>query len=193
MNLKQIAKELEKQAEQWEKILSYKTKPEDKGLADAIRKGEPDPKGKQNIIPHPGNLILECLDKIYHHIQYEPQLVNKPELLLQTVRELGDEIRESIPVWPSLECSDSYKQTVIEHIRSCAQMFCNVTKEDRKKPEHLVTLTVILTQFKVSRATLNRAIKDGRLITYPQAENAPKNAALLVDAVEVAKLWPKRN
>jgi hypothetical protein len=33
--------------------------------------------------------------------------------------------------------------------------------------------------------------KDGRLIAYPQVENAPKNAPHLIDAVKVASLWPK--
>lgn len=187
MNLNQITKELEKQAELWEKILNYKTKPKDKGLADAIRKDKPEPKSKQNITLHPGSLILECLDKIYHHIQYAPQLVNKPELLLQTIRELGDEIRKSIPVWPSLEWGDVYKQPVIEHIRSCAQMVRNATK-----PERLITLAVAAKNFNVSKPTLNRAIKDGRLIAYPQVENAPKNSPLLVDAVKVAKYWTLR-
>jgi len=194
MNLNQIAKELERQAGQWEKILNYKTKSKDKGLADAIRKGKPDPKGKQAITPHPGNLILECLDKVYHHIQYSPQLVNKPELLLQTIRELGDEIRESIPAWPSLEWGDVHKQPVIEHIRSCAQILCNATR-----PEKLVTITVAVSRFNVSKGTLNRAIKDGRLKSYPQIEDATSKedtaskGIRLIDPVKVASFWTKRD
>lgn len=64
---------------------------------------------------------------------------------------------------------------------------------ENKKPKNLITLTVAVANFNVSRATLNRAIDDNRLKSYPQSDNAAANAALLVDAVQVAKLWPTRN
>ena len=60
------------------------------------------------------------------------------------------------------------------------------------KPKNLITLTVAIENFIVSRLTLLRAIKENRLKTY-RPENAAKNAQHKVDAVEVAKIWPRRN
>jgi hypothetical protein len=60
-----------------------------------------------------------------------------------------------------------------------------IAKAD-KDPDHLITITVSVKNFDVSRATLNRAIKDSRLKRYG------KTSQIKVDAVEVAKLWPLR-
>lgn len=116
MNLNQIANELEKQAERWESILSYKTKPKDKSLADVICSREPDPKAKSIAKTiHPGKRILELLDKVYHHQKF-------PREMDARCNELYQEVTEAVPIWPSLEWGDVCKQSVVEHIRSFAQM-----------------------------------------------------------------------
>jgi len=60
-----------------------------------------------------------------------------------------------------------------------------------KLPDHLITLTVAVKNFDVSKATLNRAIKKGGGKSGGLRRYGTKSQ-IKVDAVEVAKLWPKR-
>ncbi len=59
-----------------------------------------------------------------------------------------------------------------------------------EKPKHLMTSTTILDNFKVCRSTLKRKVKEGELIDY-RSPTAASNAPLLLDAVAVAKLYPR--
>ncbi|MHC4083975.1 MAG: hypothetical protein ACYSWZ_14105 [Planctomycetota bacterium] len=61
------------------------------------------------------------------------------------------------------------------------------TGQNQQEPPNLMTLLVITQNFHVSESTLRRAIKDGRLKSYPNV-----NGTIRVDAVEVAKLWMRR-
>lgn len=58
-------------------------------------------------------------------------------------------------------------------------------------PSDLITLYVAVEKYETSRATLKRAIEDGRLQTY-RPENAAKNAAHRVSESAVARFWRAR-
>lgn len=68
---------------------------------------------------------------------------------------------------------------------------CTIPLGGEQPKKHLMTLTVAVREFSVSRSTLKRKIKNKKLKTYRQ-ENATKNSAVLIDVVEVAKLWPRK-
>jgi len=57
--------------------------------------------------------------------------------------------------------------------------------------KNAVTLKVAVSQFKVSRATLMRAIENGILKSYRPKDHS-ESAPHMVDAVEIARRWPRR-
>ena len=68
------------------------------------------------------------------------------------------------------------------------------TQEQRNEqtpPKHLITLKVAVAEFKVSRSTLMRAIRDKKLKSY-RPPNASPTTAHLIDAVQVASRWQRR-
>ena len=58
-------------------------------------------------------------------------------------------------------------------------------------PSDLITLTVAVKNFSVSKTTLRRAIKDRRLSNYKQ-KTKPRNSPIMVSESGVAKLWPRK-
>ena len=170
MNLNQIAKELEQKADQRDK----------KGILQTLKEL---PNFYPSLIQH-------------SNLQFLKDECSKLEIKVKDWKwpSLTDKFfdKESLVKWSEGKPVPKYR-TIIDDIYAFADLLRSFAKEDKEKPEHLITLTVAVKNFNVGRATLNRAIKDGRLTSYTQAENAPKNAARLIDAVEVASLWPKRN
>jgi hypothetical protein len=71
--------------------------------------------------------------------------------------------------------------------KRCTQ---NTMKARRKTkaPNDLITLLVAEKEFEVSRTTLKRAIKDGRLKSY-RPQNSPKNAPHKVSRTQVTSYW----
>lgn len=119
------------------------------------------------------NLTQKMCDEVYLGKKLIRMIRGEPE-----PRNIDDDIRAFINLLLSFEWEESSKEE-------------NVNPKTIR-PEHLITLTVAAQNFDVSHGTLQRAIKDGRLTAFPQADNAAKNAALLIDPVKVASLWPKR-
>ncbi|HPD48325.1 MAG TPA: hypothetical protein P5279_13265 [Anaerohalosphaeraceae bacterium] len=58
-----------------------------------------------------------------------------------------------------------------------------------KKPEDLITLTVAVRNYNVSKCTLHRAIKDGRLTSY---KHGKRNSPVKISKSEIEKYWPKK-
>ncbi len=61
---------------------------------------------------------------------------------------------------------------------------------EKTRPD-IITLTVAIADYNVSRATLKRAVKARVLRSYRNA-SAPSNSHQLVDRNEVASRWPRR-
>ncbi len=78
-----------------------------------------------------------------------------------------------------------------EHLR-CFRMLKRVIHDRQpNEPNDLITLSVAVKNFAVSKTTLRRAIKDGRLEKYPQKPKS-KNSPLEVSENAVAKQWPRK-
>ena len=60
-----------------------------------------------------------------------------------------------------------------------------------KQASDLITLQVAVSKFYVSKVTLRRAIKNGRLRNYRDS-GKPKNSAILVSESEVGTRWPRK-
>lgn len=56
-------------------------------------------------------------------------------------------------------------------------------------PGDLITLTVAITRYQVSKATLKRAIEDGRIISY-RPPNAATNSPHKVSESDISNAWP---
>lgn len=169
MNLNQIAKELKQKAKQRDK----------KGILRVLKEI---PDFYPSLVQHSDHQFLkdECSKLETKVKNWWPSITGK----------FYD--KESQFKWSEGKPVPKHR-TIIDDICAFAELLRSFTKEDKEKPKHLITLAIVTKEFVVSRGTLNRAIKDGRLTAYPQTENAPKNAARLVDAVKVASLWPRRN
>ncbi len=59
------------------------------------------------------------------------------------------------------------------------------------QPNDLMTLTVAVQKFDVSKSTLRRSIKDGRLKNY-NTKNESKSSLVMISESEVAKHWPRK-
>ena len=129
--------------------------------------------------------------------------------LVQSFSELVEILKEILPFWIEQEVLYSVSpKCVTDCIRKIAGFWRDtdnidvvaipgsdlqsiidwMTDAERafKKPDHLIALAVAVKNFTVSRSTLNRAIKDGRLQRYGTS------SLIRVDAVEVAKFWQRR-
>ena len=58
-------------------------------------------------------------------------------------------------------------------------------------PSDLITSTVVTSKYAVSKTTLRRAVKVGRLLDY-RIEGTPDNSPLVLSEREVAAIWPKK-
>ena len=63
------------------------------------------------------------------------------------------------------------------------------TGDKNQRSDDLITLTVAIKKFKVSKTTLRRAIKDGRLVSYKDITKS-SNSLSMVSESEVEKYWP---
>lgn len=111
MTFDKIVKDIKKQAEEWRVILNYKVKPKDKKLANAIRKGKSDPKGKSRSgTIHPGDNILTLLGQARYDSQF-------PRKLDSLCKDLMKEVAAAIPKkWPSMEYGDQDKLSIIDDV-----------------------------------------------------------------------------
>jgi hypothetical protein len=66
-----------------------------------------------------------------------------------------------------------------------------IVDERTDNPQDLMTLTVVVGNFAVSKNTLRRAIREGRLRDYNQ-DKTSKNSPVLVSESEVKKYWPQK-
>jgi len=78
---------------------------------------------------------------------------------------------------------------ITETLRFYLEENVNDTLNEQKQPDDLITLSVAIQKYSVSKRTLLRAIDDNR-IKSSRPVNAPSNSPHKISEAEVAKNWP---
>ena len=76
------------------------------------------------------------------------------------------------------------------YLLQASQALWPLIYKPESKPKHLISAAVAVKEFSISRATIKRLIAEGKLKTYRKSSH--KNAPHLIDAVEIAALYPRR-
>lgn len=85
---------------------------------------------------------------------------------------------------------------LISKLRYCAKMAraefeAKKIEPENERPKDTITLSVATKKYSVSKSTLRRAIKDGRLESYKDTTKS-SNSPEIVSESEVAKHWPSQ-
>jgi len=108
--------------------------------------------GKASVSPHPSQKILDLLEQAYHHSEF-------PRDLDTRCRELIEEVKHSIPKWPSIT-GHSHELTVIQHVENFLKLLDSGAKE--LVPNSWMSATEAAEYFGVCRNTLRKRLERAR-------------------------------